>query len=349
MMTRKLLENNLKVQEKTLRVQEKLFERLKEFRNTNPNPIIEERPMPITGPCGERESTDCGFPAQQKPQPEISAQRKALESQLNELSASLELPTDVTELFPKQGKISNLGQQQIPKCHNISFKTSADAEHPQQQEIGSSERLWELSTTEADNGELSGPVRKKIRLSLEASQKKEKELQVHNDEGHPGQKKLSLSLPVPSYQDVSMHSSKHDLEIQQPKVQKPEKPHDVKSLSVEGGITALVSRTNLIKSSVDLLQEVQEVDPELTIQENLQECEQEMQSSGQEKQRQSILSDVVKTPDCQVATVRIIFSSSKFKLFEKSQKKHFIFIYLYISIIFIMRPLNIDKEMVEVG
>lgn len=302
MMTRKLLENNVKVQEKTLRLQEKLFERLMEFRDTNPNPIIEERPMPITGPCGERESTDCGFPAQQKPQPDISVQRKALESQLNELSASLELPTDVTELFPKQGKISNLGQQQIPKCLNISFKTFADAEHPQQQEIGSSEHLWELSTTEADNGELSGPVRKKIRLSLEASHDKEKELQVHNDEGHPGQEKLSVSLPVPSHQDVSIHSPKHDLEIQQPNVQKPEKPQDAKSLSVKGGITAVVSRTNLIKSSVDLLQEVQEVDPELTIRENLQEREQEMQSSSQEKQRQAIRSDVVKTPACQVAT-----------------------------------------------
>lgn len=347
-MTRKLLENNVKVQEKTLRLQEKLFERLMEFRDANPNPIIEERPMPITGPCGERESTDCGFPAQQKPQPEISIQTKALESQLNELSATLELPTDITELLPKQGKISNLGQQQIPKCLNISFKTFADAEHPQQQEIGNSERLWELSTTEADNGELSGPVRKKIRLSLEASHEKEKELQVHNDEGHPGQEKPSVSLPVPSHQDVSMHSPKHDLEIQQPKVQKPEKPQDVKSLSVKGGITALVSRTNLIKSSVDLLQEVQEVDPELTIQENLQEREQEMQSSSQEKQRQAILSDVVKTPDCQVATVSIIFCSSKFKLFEKSQKKHVIFIF-FISIIFIMRRLNIDKEMVGVG
>ncbi|PRQ18459.1 hypothetical protein RchiOBHm_Chr7g0206261 [Rosa chinensis] len=49
--THKLLENNIK-EVKTLQVQENL---LKELADTIRNPVIEKRPMPIIGPCGERE------------------------------------------------------------------------------------------------------------------------------------------------------------------------------------------------------------------------------------------------------------------------------------------------------
>ncbi|XP_061989012.1 uncharacterized protein LOC133707456 isoform X2 [Rosa rugosa] len=303
--THKLLENNIKVQEKTLQVQEKLFELLKELADTIRNPVIEKRPMPIIGPCGEREYIDCGFPAKQKHQPEISAQTKALGSQLNEMLASLELPMDSAELFLKQGKLCNLGQQQVPKSQNKSIKNMPDAEQPQQQEIGNSELLRELPTMEEENEELSGPVRKRICLSIEANHEKEKQLQVHNAEGHPdlrSQEKLSVSVLVPSCPDVFLHSPNYELGTQQPKVQKTESPREIKSLSVEGGIIAHVSRTNLIESSVDLLQEEQEIVPELTYQENLQEQEQEMQSFSYEKHQQAILSDVVKTPDFLLAT-----------------------------------------------
>ncbi|PRQ18465.1 putative High mobility group protein HMGA, plant [Rosa chinensis] len=303
--THKLLENNIKVQEKTLQVQEKLFELLKELADTIRNPVIEKRSMPIIGPCGEREYIDCGFPAKQKHQPEISAQTKALGSQLNEMLASLELPMDAAELFLKQGKLCNLGQQQVPKGQNKSIKNMPDAEQPQQQEIGNSELLRELPTMEEENEELSGPDRKRIRLSIEANHEKEKQLQVHNAEGHPdlrSQEKPSVSVLVPSFPDVFLHSPNYERGTQQPKVQKTERPREIKLLSVEGGIIAHVSRTNLIESSVDLLQEEQEIVPELTYQENLQEQEQEMQSFSHKKHQQAILSDVVKTPDFLLAT-----------------------------------------------
>ncbi|XP_040367317.1 putative mediator of RNA polymerase II transcription subunit 12 [Rosa chinensis] len=212
---------------------------------------------------------------------------------------------DATELFLKQGKLCNLGQQQVPKGQNKSIKNMPDSEQPQQQEIGNSDLLWEPPTMEEENEKLSGHLRKRICLSIEANHEKEKQLQVQNAEGHPylrSQEKLSVSLLVPSYPDVFVHSPNYELETQQPKVQKTERPLEIKSLSVEGGIIAHVSRTNLIESSVDLLQEEQEIVPELTYQENLKEQEQEMQSFSHEKHQQAILSDVVKTPDFLLAT-----------------------------------------------
>ena len=188
--THRLLKNNIKVQEKTLQVQEMLVELLKGFKDTNRNLVIEERLPPN---IGERENIDCGLPAKQAHRPEISTQTKALESQLNEMSASLELPTDATQLSIKQGKLWNLSQQQVPKYQNKSVETLPDAVQHQLQEIGISEQLWELPTMDGANEELSGPVKKKIRSSIEANHATEKQLQVHNAKVNPDFQEKQLS------------------------------------------------------------------------------------------------------------------------------------------------------------
>ncbi|BFG31233.1 hypothetical protein CerSpe_175060 [Prunus speciosa] len=167
--------------------------------------------------------------------------------------------TDLEELFSKHGKLAaHDSQPQMPKCQNKSINTFPDVELPQQEEIGNLERSSELLTMEAENiREISRHVGKKTCLNFEAKHEKEK----HSAACDPNlccQQKPSVSLQVASCEDVPKHSPHQELEWklknQQPELQKPQRPQDVKLLSVEGGYKAHESEPNIMDSSVDLLQ-----------------------------------------------------------------------------------------------